>query len=155
MAEHPITYIDAVLNKSYGYFYPDDKGRIKLYYVSYADVPTLNEDGFDLKSRFTKTVKTLDNILSVFRDIPLLGYTTSIGFYFWCTFLSMFFLMKCKKRKLLFIFMPAMITLFVCVISPVNAYFRYGLPVVFMVPFFMAIIIYVMKSDSRILSVRQ
>ncbi|MCM1144359.1 MAG: DUF6020 family protein [Lachnoclostridium sp.] len=152
--EHPVTYVDAVLNKSYGYFYPDDKGKMKSYYVNYADVPTLNEDGFDLKSAFRETVDTLGNILSVFRDIPLIGYTTSVGFYFWCTFLSLFFIIRYRK-KLLAIFMPAAVTLFVCVISPVNAYFRYGLPVVFSVPFFVAIVIYAMKSGEKDAQVQQ
>lgn len=147
--DHPITYVDAVLNKSYGYFYPDDKGRTKLYYVSYADVPALNADGFDLKSRFQGFVHVMDKILTVFRDIPLIGYTTSIGFYSWCTFLAMFFIAKYRERKQLFIFVPAVIMMLVCVASPVNAYFRYGLSIVFSVPFFAAVVVYAVMSDSK------
>ena len=144
--EHPITYIDAVLNKCYGYFYPDDTGRMKFYFVSYADVPVLNEHGFNLRSKFMEFTKGMEQILEAYRNIPLLGYTTSIGFYFWCTFLAIFFVIRFKAKRLLYVFAPAMVTLFVCVISPVNAYFRYGLPVVFACPFYAAMVIYVMKK---------
>ena len=144
--EYPITYIDAVLNKCYGYFYPDDTGRMKLYFVSYADVPVLNEHGFNLRSKFTEFTKGMEQILEAYRNIPLLGYTTSIGFYFWLTFLAIFLVIKFKAKRLLYVFVPAMVTLFVCVISPVNAYFRYGLPIVFACPFYAAMVIYVMKK---------
>lgn len=144
--EHPVTYIDAILNKCYGYFYPDDTGRMKYYFVSYADVPVLNEHGFNLRSKFMGFTKGMEQILEAYRNIPLLGYTTSIGLYFWCTFLAMFCVVKYKAKRLLYVFAPAMVTLFVCVISPVNAYFRYGLPVVFACPFYAAMVIYVMKQ---------
>lgn len=155
--EHPITYIDAFLNKCYGYFYPDDKGRIKAWFVVGADVPTLNADGYDLKSKFPRLVKGMDNLMNTFREIPLLGYLTSIGFYTWCTFLSIFFIVKGKKRRLLYIFVPAVLVLLVCVASPVNAYFRYGLPVVFSVPFFAAVTLWSMmpresQGDSKIVN---
>ena len=148
LSEHPITYIDAVLNKCYGYFYPDDTGRMKLYFVSYADVPVLNEHGYNLRSKFMNFAKGMEQILEAYRNIPLLGYTTSIGFYFWCTFLAVFLVIKFKAKRLLYVFAPAMVTLFVCVISPVNAYFRYGLPIVFACPFYAAMVIYVMKKQE-------
>ena len=146
--DHPVTYLDAVLNKCYGYFYPDDQGRTKAYYVVGVDVFRLNADGYDLKSRFQPLVEGMDYFMTEFREIPLLGYTTSIGFYFWCTFLFMFFLIRCKKAKLLTLYVPAIITLLVCVASPVNAYFRYGLSVVFTVPFFFFVTLYAFKEEN-------
>ena len=146
--EHPVTYIDAFLNKCYGYFYPDDRGRTKAWFVVGADVSTLNRDGFDLESRFPAFVKWLNDFLEAFREVPLIGYTTSIGFYSWCVFLTMFFVMKSKRKRIITIFVPAFLVLLICAASPVNAYFRYGLPVVFSVPFFAAIGIYVMMSEE-------
>lgn len=148
MKEHPVTYVDAVFNKCYGYFYPDDEGRTKSYYVYYADVPTLNENGFDLRSRFRGVVNSMGNFLEAFRNVPLLGYTTSIGAYFWCAFLSMFCVTASNKKRLLFLFMPVMVTLFVCIISPVNAYFRYGLPAVFSAPLFISVAYYAVTSEE-------
>lgn len=144
--EHPVTYLDAVLNKSYGYVYPDDPGRTKAYFVVGADVFRLNADGFDLRSRFRAPVEWMNQFMTYFREIPFLGYTTSIGFYFWCAFVFAFFLMRCRQWKLLTLYVPAVITLLVCIASPVNAYFRYGLTVVFAVPFFFFATLYVMKA---------
>ena len=145
LTEHPVTYIDAVLNKCYGYFYPDDTGRTKYWFVSYASVPVLVEHGYNLRSKYMDFATNMEKVLNAYRNIPFLGYTTSIGFYFWCTFIAVFFIARQKSWKMLFVFAPAMITLFVCVIAPVNAYFRYGLPVVFASPFYAAMVIYVMK----------
>lgn len=144
--EHPVTYLDAVLNKCYGYFYPDDPGRTKAYYVIGADIFQLNEDGYDLESKFPVLVEGMDEFMTVFREIPLLGYTTSIGFWFWCAFFFMFFLMKCKRAKQLVLYVPAILVFLVCVASPVNAYFRYGLSVVFTVPFFFLATLYAFKE---------
>ena len=149
LIEHPVTYADAVLNKCYGYFYPDDMGRTKSYYVYYADVPTLNEDGFDLKSRFPETVEAMGYLLEAFRKVPLFGYTTSIGAYFWCAFISVFFVIISKKKKLLLLFVPTLITLLVCAASPVNAYFRYGLPAVFCAPLFGAVSFYAVTHEEK------
>lgn len=146
--DHPVTYLDAVLNKCYGYVYPDDPGRTKAYYVVGADVFRLNADGFDLKSRFPVLVEGMNQFMTYFREIPLLGYTTSIGFYFWCAFVFAFFLIKCRKWKLLTLYVPVVITLLVCVASPVNAYFRYGLSVVFAVPFLFFVALYVLKGEK-------
>lgn len=146
--DHPVTYLDAVLNKCYGYVYPDDQGRTKAYYVVGADIFRLNADGYDLKSSFPLRVESMNYFMDEFREIPLLGYTTSIGFYFWCTFLFMFYLIRCKKVNLLALYVPALITLLVCVASPVNAYFRYGLSVVFTVPFFFFVTLYAFKEKN-------
>lgn len=145
--KYPITYVDAVLNKSYGYLYPDDKGKIRPYWSVTLNFPDLDKHEFKFRPEFlTEISRSVFGIWERSRNIPLLGYTTSIGFYFWCTFLSMFFIIRFKNRRLLYLFVPAMISLLVCVASPVNAYFRYGLSVVFAVPFYAAIVIYSLIS---------
>lgn len=146
--DHPVTYLDAVLNKCYGYFYPDDPGRTKAYYVVGADIFRLNENGYDLKSKFPELVEAMDQFMTVFRNIPLLGYTTSIGAWFWCTFILMFFLIRCRKNKLLVLYIPAGLIFLVCVASPVNAYFRYGLSVVFTVPFFFLVTLHAINDGE-------
>ena len=145
--KHPITYVDAVLNKSYGYLYPDDRGKSKSYWAVSVRYPDLDNHEFKFRPEFLNKISgSTQKIWEEFRNIPLLGYTTSVGFYYWCTFLSMFFVMRFKSRRLLYVFVPAMISLFVCVASPVNAYFRYGLSVVFAVPFYAVIVIYSLIS---------
>ncbi|MCM1173950.1 MAG: DUF6020 family protein [Blautia sp.] len=146
--EHPVTCLDAVLNKCYGYFYPDDPGKTKAYYAVGAAIPLPVEEGFDLESRFPACVEAMDRFMTAFRKIPLIGYTTSIGLYFWCCFLFLFFLIKCKKTKLLILYIPAVLVFLVCVASPVNAYFRYGLSVVFTVPFFFFTALYAFKMEE-------
>ena len=49
---------------------------------------------------------------------------------------------------MLCIFIPAALVLLVCAASPVNAYFRYELPVVFAVPYYAAAVICVWKKEK-------
>ena len=146
--KHPVTYIDAFLNKCYGYFWPDDPGRTKAWFVVGADVSSLDEKGFDLYARFPEAVKRLDGLLEAFRQIPLIGYTSSVGFYTWCTFVCAFLIGSSRRKKMLCIFIPAALVLLVCAASPVNAYFRYELPVVFAVPYYAAAVICVWKKEK-------
>ena len=142
--EYPIVYIDAVLNKSYGYLYPDCVGREKswIFFGWDQDTSQFKEDGYDFSSAFPNFVKKLKNIFSGYRQIPLLGSTSSIGFYTWCTLISAFLI--CKKRNKMFLvsFVPALMTLLICIASPVNAYFRYGLPIVFGTPIMILLALY-------------
>lgn len=146
--KHPVTYIDAFLNKCYGYFWPDDPGRTKAWFVVGADVSSLDEKGFDLYARFPEAVKRLEGLLEAFRQIPLIGYTSSIGFYTWCAFICAFLIGISNRKKVLCIFVPAALVFLVCIASPVNAYFRYELPVVFAVPYYAATVLCAWKREK-------
>ena len=61
----------------------------------------------------------------------------------------MFFISQSKKKRLLWLFVPALLVILVCAASPVNAYFRYELPVVFSVPYFLAVTVYAMKRERK------
>lgn len=145
--KHPLCYIDAIINKSYGYFYPNDKGREKPYiFVGLNNVEMLNSKvGFNLYSKYQGAVDKLINILNSFREVPLMSSMTSIGFYSWSLILFAFFVRNGKNKNLIFVFFPTIFVLIGCIASPVNAYFRYGLPVVFAVPFLFSITHYSIK----------
>ena len=48
-------------------------------------------------------------------------------------------LWRCRRWRMLAGFLPALLTLGVCMLSPVNDYFRYFLPIVAMTPPLLAV----------------
>lgn len=150
--KHPVCYIDALINKSYGYFCPDDKGREKRYvFIGLDNIDKLNEkSGFDIKAKFPNAVLLITFIMDFFfREIPFVGMFTSIGFYTWNLIVAFALAAENKNKMRLFAFVPSVLVLIGCIASPVNAYFRYGIPIVFCAPFLWMVVIYNQKSGER------
>lgn len=129
--KHPITYIEATIENTYGYFYPLKTNW--YFYFKYSDIIT--EDGFKYSYN---GLSTLRSILSgyglVFPYIPLLGLISNIGFNAWIMiFMFMYLLYKKNYKGLIVLSIPLSILL-VCFASPANTYFRYALPYVFGMP---------------------
>ncbi|MGN0151038.1 MAG: DUF6020 family protein [Wujia sp.] len=144
LVQYPVCYLDALLNKCYGYFYPDDYGREKGYaYIGLYNLDKLNDKGeYVITSAFPSAVEFLRVVIKRIREIPLLSVFLSCGFYTWIVLLCAFIVKKSGKARYLLMFAPAMFVLIGCIASPVNAYFRYNLPVVFMVPLLCTVAVY-------------
>ena len=131
LKKHPITYVEATINNTYGYFYP-----VKTNWYIYTKYnPTINEYGFNYNFN---NLNTLRDILSsfgkIFPYIPIIGLIVNIGFGTWIILFMLSYLIYKKKYKELIYLIPSLIVLLVCVASPVNTYFRYALPNIFALP---------------------
>lgn len=126
--KHPITYIEATINNTYGYFYPP-KTRWFIYY-KYDD--RIVEDGFNYHyNSLSNLRKILSNFGRIFPYIIILGFIVNIGFNVWILIFMLVYLIYKKKYKEMIYLFPSFVLILVCVASPVNAYFRYALPYVF------------------------
>ncbi len=131
LKKHPITYVEATINNTYGYFYP---AKTNWYiYTKYNS--TINQYGFNYSFN---NLNTLRDILSsygkIFQYIPVIGLIVNIGFNTWIILFMLAYLTYRKKYKELIYLIPSLIVLLVCVASPVNTYFRYALPNIFALP---------------------
>lgn len=131
LCKHPGCYLQATLNNIYGYFYPDDYG-------SYPDLFFESKPRTDIISApegLAELAEKLRQNDCDSRFIPIIGLVSSVGFYTWMDiFMSCLFLYK-KKYNLFISNIPALVTLLICIASPVNNTVRYALPMIFMVPF--------------------
>ena len=129
--KEPGCYIQATLGNISGYFYPDDFGYYgDLYFVSQTFT-----DEIKAPEKLGKTAEALRIMDCDSHHIPVVGLFSSVGFYIWADiFMALFFLYK--KRYSLFVYnMPAIVTILICMASPINNTVRYALPAIFMVPF--------------------
>lgn len=140
---HPFTYIDAFFECSYGYYYPE--------------VGTYKEGlGFYEEERYTFTasmsdakqieqlapVRFLLEQLSKLEYVPGIGMLYRCGFYAWCVIFAFVYLIVQKKYVSAIVTIPALVNLFVCMISPVNTCIRYAMPTMCMVPIILAVMWY-------------
>lgn len=143
--KHPDTYIEATINNTYGYFYPNS---LKWYiYSKFNNGITEN----NLVDYHYNDLTILRDVLTAyggsFQRIPGIGLISNIGFSSWVLFFLTYLLIHYKKKNILLSLLPLFVSLLVCIASPANTYFRYAMPYIFMMPFLLLIILHIIKED--------
>ena len=143
---HPLVYIEATLNNTYGYFYPF---RVN-WYIYHRENPVLKSYNIDYHfNDFSNLRKHLTDFGELFIFIPILGLIVNIGFSTWILFFMISYLIYRKKYREIVCFSPAIVVLLVCMASPVNTYFRYALPNIFAMPVMVAIFLHIVREKFK------
>ena len=141
LLKHPITYIDAFLNNFYGYFYPDRteyKDGLGWYQCSNTEqVNVYFNPNFEIQRN------DIEQFAYLLRNIPLIGLFYSTGLYTWFLIIIFSYLMYNKKYKYILILVPSILSLIVCLLSPVGAYIRYSQPIMANMPILMCLLFYI------------
>lgn len=144
--KHPLVYIEATLNNIYGYFSPQSTN----WYIYYKYDTRITED--KLVNYHYNNLISLRLILSSFAQgfpyIPLIGLISNIGFNTWLLLGLITYSIFKKKKEYLIILSPLLISLLICVASPVNTYFRYAMPFIFIMPFIFTLIVTRLKNNE-------
>lgn len=138
LLKHPITYIDAFCNNFYGYFYPDRteyKDGLGWYLCH-------NTEQVDVhfNPNFENQRNNIENFAYSLRNIPLIGLFYSTGIYTWFLIIIFTYLMYNKKYKHILILIPSILSLVVCLLSPVGAYIRYSQPIMANMPLLLCLL---------------
>lgn len=129
--KHPITYIEATVHNTYGYFYPF---KTNWYFYHKYDTRIVKK-GFDYHYNSLSSERSfLTIIATIFPYITVIGLLINIGFNSWILLFMACYLIYQKKYKSLVVLLPSFVVLLVCVASPANTYFRYALPNIFAMP---------------------
>lgn len=124
---HPDTSLGATFHNTYGYVYPGFMSQIK---------PTLliglQKTTTELDPYFTFSVNPRCDQLIRFTDElaknPLYRVLVAPGLYGWLTLFAAVFLCRKGQSRYLIAAVPMLFTLAGCVLSAVNGYFRYAMP---------------------------
>lgn len=145
LKKEPITYIEATLENTYGYYYP-----FKTDWYIYSKYKTkLKENGFDYHwNGLNHLRKSLVNFGKIFPYIPPIGLIVNIGFSTWVIMFMISYLIKIKRYKEILIFTPSIVAFMVCIASPVNTYFRYALPNVFAIELLIGLFISIIRKGE-------
>lgn len=145
---HAATYFSAAFHNSYGYLCPGYLSTIK---------PTLliGKQGRteDLNPRFPFSVNPASSNLKAAMDIPTgisLGrLLVSPGLYGWAVLFVLVTLLSSRPKRLLLAAAPALFCLAGCLLSAVNGYIRYAMPLYFCTPFLLALCAGPQPEDQR------
>lgn len=140
---HPLTYVDAFFECSYGYYYPE-VGTYKEYFGFYDEERvTFTADMSDAKQiAQLAPARSLLKQLGKLEHVPGISMLYRPGFYTWCVIFAFAYLLLRRRYKALIITIPAVVNILVCMISPVNTCIRYVMPTMCMIPIILAIIYY-------------
>ena len=147
LSKYPLTYAEAFFagNVSYYAFTPKFEGETYNQQAGNRLVFETYELGEDPRFLHTEQIASLEGartLLAVFargiRHIPLLGLLYACATYTWLLAGAGMSAVRQRRWRLLVGFLPALLTLGVCMLGPVNDYFRYFLPIVAMTPALLA-----------------
>ena len=131
--DNPMTCLSATFHNTYGYLYPGYMSTLK---------PTLligdqSTRTASVKGLYDYTVNPLSEGLEAFTDRlaqnPLYRLAVSPGLYGWVALMSAVWLLRGNRGRLLCA-VPALFTLAGCLLSAVNGYFRYAMPLYLSAP---------------------
>lgn len=149
LKKYPLTYAEAFFagNVSYYSFTPKMEGPTynnqagsRLVFENY-----INQMGDDprlvhVSQPVPESIRLLTAAFARgWRHIPLLGMLYCCAFYTWTLVGAALSLGRQKRQLAMWLFVPALLSLITCCISPVNDYFRYFLPIVAMTPLLVGI----------------
>ena len=132
-SKHPATYFSATFHNSYGYLCPGYVSTVK---------PTLliGQQGHttDLAGKFDFSVNpstdALNNIVDQLLQQPLFRVLVAPGLYGWIVLFTIATLLFGHQKRLLLAAFPMLFSLVGCLMSAVNGYFRYAMPLYFCGP---------------------
>ncbi|MEG1777050.1 MAG: DUF6020 family protein [Clostridia bacterium] len=130
---HPATCLSATFHNTYGYLYPGFLSTIKPTLLIGSQGRTTGLEG-----KFAFSINPRSDALKAFTDglTAFAPYRVLIapGLYGWITLFAFALLLKRGKRRYLLAAVPALFTLAGCLLSAVNAYFRYAMPLYLCAP---------------------
>lgn len=133
---HPKCYIKATWDNVCGYINP----FVPLYKSDYAQFDINGVDSyikdFNLyqNATFQEGREILRSFANKVSELPVIRLLFRTGIYIWIWIGLIAIICRKKKREMLLPTIPGCITWLVCLISPVNAYFRYILPMAVSMP---------------------
>ena len=149
--KHPLTYLEATLNNTYRYFDPLQEefygGTGGEYEISGPDFYR-EHFAFKQNSIFSKERDGLQKMAEFIKGIPGIGVLYGTGIYTWVLLFLMGGVLVSKQYEKFTFLIPLLITLLICIVSPVNGCMRYMLPIMSSLPIIIGIILYTGEEEA-------
>ena len=135
--KHPMVYIEATTSNIYGYFYPSlseeyiyykDLNQPLLKFIANYGYKNYKEQFMDW--HFNSLNKLRHKLIKISKKQQYLPIVNS-AINNWIIFLIVGYLISKKRNKELILLLPSIMTIFICILSPVNNCFRYEMPIIF------------------------
>ncbi len=138
LCKYPETYLEAYLNHTYGYFYPDRgclDAHVKCFFGMVGnqqwDTPFMSVC-FQMKD--TRLRAAIEDYVDAIAELPVVKLFFSPGAYVYGLLGCIICLLRKRRKRELCILLPGILVVAVCLISPANAYLRYTFPLIALTP---------------------
>lgn len=149
--KHPDTYAQAFLNHTYGYFYPERKNFWgDVAYFRILGRQAWQDNCVDLSFGIEDTTgrNLLEEYTKLVYRMPVIGMVFSSGLHMYIILGCLVYLIASKKKRAILVLVPSL-CMILCIMSPVDAMFRYVLPLVAALPINLAWCYYVTHKESE------
>lgn len=132
---HPGVYFQATFHNTYGYYYPFHNCDVLGAYQFYIQGPPLATGEFDIHYIVPERIRSIiDRYAQLWRQFPGLALLTNPGTYTWVLLILGGYLCFCRSYRRIMALIPAFLNIIVCILSPVNGYLRYAIPLIACTP---------------------
>lgn len=132
----PKTYLKALANQDYGYFYLNYRKTIKpIFFITETIIyyPRITSYHFSLKN--ADFALTIENALNTIYNLPIINLILSLGFSSWLLIYLLVSGIVNKNKKYLVVIFQVFIYFFSILLGPANGYYRYMIPIIVCIPF--------------------
>ncbi len=150
LLKHPDSYAQAFFNHTYGYFYPDRKnfwGDVAYFRILGRQAWQDNCVDLSFGIEEQNGRKLLEEYTKLVYRMPILGMVFSSGLHMYLILGCTVYLIAVKRKRAIAVLVPGLCML-LCMMSPVDAMFRYVLPLVAALPVHLAWCNYASKQES-------
>ena len=146
LKKHPDIYVDATLNNTYGFFYPDKHNW--YIYARYDKRVTENGlvDYHYNKLSFLRAF--IDGYANTVPYIPIIGAVSNIALNTWAVLILAAYLINTKNKRFLISLLPLFGSILFCFIGPANTYFRYTMPYIFALPVLTVLLLEYIRGEK-------
>lgn len=146
LKKHPDIYVDATLNNTYGFFYPDKHNW--YIYARYDKRVTENGlvDYHYNKLSFLRVF--IDGYANTVPYIPIIGAVSNIALNTWAVLILAAYLINTKNKRFLISLLPLFGSILFCFIGPANTYFRYTMPYIFALPVLTVLLLEYIRGEK-------
>lgn len=148
--KHPVCYVQATHENTYGYYTICKSAPVNEYYM-FIYGPSMEWQNLDVY--YVDRVGILRYIfiqwVTLFENIPFIGLVTSIGFIAWFVAILGYFLLKHRVKNTYPLLAGLFMLWLTCIASPVNDSLRYFLPIYACMPLVLCLASHFCEKTSQ------
>lgn len=147
--KHPKVYMDSIITGCYGYFLPGYNFPRKETYFLVNVFDKYEPEGLGISYLWSDDVRSVfEGYANIWKNSPVLSILVSPGIYSWIMLFNIVVLVCKRKIKECIAFIPYLLVLGVCCVSPVTGLLRYAIPYIAGMPLMITYTIHCLKKGE-------
>lgn len=156
LLKHPVGYLKATVLGTYAYYCPPvDKTDIKIHAAIGYNVDKRVLDNTNLEKNGNKLLRYAQEIDAAFTNLPFIGLFSKIGIYSWALIFAVIYMLRRKEYTNIVCLAPLILLFIMCLMSPVNGYFRYAFNMILSIPIIIPLAVFIEKIETNIIEYKK